>query len=77
METIESESNSDISKCGQCPLWKNLVKIFANSYFSDFEPLFRLFGGVCVSQDWFEKNPLAKKNLFYKRDIILKDPRIA
>ena len=34
-------------------------------------------GGVCASQDWSQKNPLARRILFYKRDILRKDPQIA
>ena len=34
-------------------------------------------GGVCSSQDWSQKNPLARRILFYKRDILSKDPQIA
>ena len=33
--------------------------------------------GVCASQDWSQKNPLAKLILFYKRDILRKHPQIA
>ena len=34
-------------------------------------------GGVCSSQDWSQKNPLAKIIHFHKRDILSKDPQIA
>ena len=34
-------------------------------------------GGDCSSQDWSQKNPLAKIDNFYKRDILSKDPQIA
>ena len=34
-------------------------------------------GGVCSSQDWSQKNPLAKRITFYKMDILSKDPQIA
>ena len=34
-------------------------------------------GGVCASQDWSQKNPLARRILFDKRDILRKDPQIA
>ena len=33
--------------------------------------------GVCSSQDWSQKNPLAKIKLFYKRDVLSKHPEIA
>ena len=34
-------------------------------------------GGVCSSQDWSPKNPLAKRIFFYKRGILSRDPQIA
>ena len=34
-------------------------------------------GGVCASQDWSQKIPLAKMIFFYKRDILRKHPQIA
>ena len=34
-------------------------------------------GGVCASQDWSQKIPLAKIIFFYKRDILRKHPQIA
>ena len=34
-------------------------------------------GGVCSSQDWAQKNCLAKKIFFYKRSILSRDPQIA
>ena len=34
-------------------------------------------GGVCASQDWSKKIPLAKIIHFYKRDILRKHPQIA
>ena len=34
-------------------------------------------GGVCSSQDWSQKNPLAKWIFFYKSDILSKYPQIA
>ena len=34
-------------------------------------------GGVCASQDWSQKIPLAKMIIFYKRDILRKYPQIA
>ena len=33
--------------------------------------------GVCSSQDWSQKNPLAKRNLFYKSDVLSKHPEMA
>ena len=41
---------------------KNLVKIFVNSYFSDFEPTFLLFGG--------------SKNAFSKIDLFLRETNL-
>ena len=38
------------------------MKIFVNSYFSDFEPFFLLFGGVCA------KCPFYKKEFFLRED---------
>ena len=43
--------------------WISLVKLgknSKNSYFSDFEPIFLLFGGVCSKSDF------SKKNLFVR-----------
>ena len=37
----------------------------------------KLVGGVCASQDWSQKIPLAKMIFFYKRDILRKHPQIA
>ena len=33
--------------------------------------------GVCARQDWSQKNPLARRILFCKRDILRKHPEIA
>ena len=41
---------------------KNLVKIFVNFYFSDFEPSCLLFGGLC------SKCPFYKKEFFLQED---------
>ena len=38
------------------------MKIFVNLYFSDFEPFFLLFGGVCA------KSPFYKKEFFLRED---------
>ena len=46
-----------------------MKKIFLNSK----KPV----GGICASQDWSQKNPLAKIISFYKMDILRKDPQIA
>ena len=35
------------------------------------------FRGVCAGQAWSQKNPLAKRILVYKRDILSKDPQRA
>ena len=34
-------------------------------------------GGVCASQDWSQKNPLARRILLYKKNILRKHPQIA
>ena len=34
-------------------------------------------GGVCASQDWSQKIPLAKIIFFYKRNILRKHPQMA
>jgi len=34
-------------------------------------------GGICASQDWSQKIPLANMIFFYKRDILRKHPQIA
>ena len=62
METIESESQLNISIFGHSPCCKNLAEIFVNCYFSDFEPTFLLFGGVC------SKSAFSKKKFFLRED---------
>ena len=52
------------SKYFICPRWKNLVKIFVNSYFSDFEPIFLLFGGVCSKSDFSKKKFFLREGFF-------------
>ena len=34
-------------------------------------------GGVCASQDWSQKNPLAKRIFFCKKHFLRKHPQVA
>ena len=47
-----------------CPRWKNLVKIFVNSYFSDFKPFFRLFRGLCSKCALYRKKSFLQEDFF-------------
>ena len=47
-----------------CPRWKNPVKIFVNLYFSDFEPFFLLFGGVCAKCPFYKTKSVLREDFF-------------
>ena len=47
-----------------CPRWKNPVKIFVNLYFSDFEPFFLLFGGVCAKCPFYKTKSVLREDYF-------------
>ena len=47
--------------------WISLVKLgknSKNSYFSDFEPIFLLFGGVCSKRDFSKKKFFLREGFF-------------
>ena len=47
--------------------WISLVKLgknSKNSYFSDFEPIFLLFGGVCSKRDFSKKKIFLREGFF-------------
>ena len=50
-----------------CFAWISLVKLgknCKNSYFSDFEPIFLLFGGVCSKKDFSKKKFFLREGFF-------------
>ena len=43
---------------------KNPLKIFVNLYFSDFEPFFLLFGGVCAKCPFYKTKSVLREDYF-------------
>ena len=50
--------------CKKIPVWKNLVKLFMNSYFLDFKPFLLLLRGLCSKCPFYTKKSFLQEDFF-------------
>ena len=50
------------------------MKIFVNFNFSDFEPLFRLFGGLCAKCPFYNKKVIFTRGIFWDQPWLAQTP---